>query len=213
MKNLYLLLAVLLITQNIQAQIPLKPPVYKAEKIRNSEILLDGNLNEKVWQSASWTSEFIDIQGSDFEKPYLMTKAKILWSDSMVFIGALLEEPHLWANIVEDEKVIFYDNDFEVFIDPNGDNHNYYEFEFNAFNKKWDLFLQWPYRDTLKPDQAWNCKGLEHAVQLFGSINQVQDLDSAWTIEIGIPIHQIASEIQAGDVWRMNFSRVSGKRK
>ena len=28
--------------------------------------------------------------------------------------------------------MIFYDNDFEVFLDPNGDTHEYYELEINA---------------------------------------------------------------------------------
>lgn len=31
------------------------------------------------------------------------------------------------------------DNDFEVFLDPDGDNHNYYEIEINAHNTVWDL--------------------------------------------------------------------------
>ena len=30
--------------------------------------------------------------------------------------------------------MIFNDNDFEVFINPDGDNHEYYEFEINALN-------------------------------------------------------------------------------
>lgn len=208
MKNLSFLFVFIFLSLKLIAQTPQKPNVYQASKIIDSEIIIDGDLSDQVWNNAEWTENFLDIQGPDFTKPYLNTKAKILWSDSMIYFGVFVEEPHIWAKINEDEKVMYYDNDFEVFIDPNGDNHNYYEFEFNALNKKWDLFLQRPYRDTLKPDLAWNCKGLKHATKIYGSINSSVDVDSAWTIEVAVPIHQIASEIKVNDVWRMNFSRV-----
>ena len=32
-------------------------------------------------------------------------------------------------------KVIFHDNDFEIFLDADGSNHNYKEFEMNALNQ------------------------------------------------------------------------------
>src|SRR5207302_4948895 len=66
-------------------------------------------------------------------------------SSDLVF--AELEEPHVWGTITRKNKVIFYDNDFEVFIDPDGDNHNYYEFEINALNTIWELTLVKPYRN------------------------------------------------------------------
>ena len=190
------------------AQTPQQPPFYNANKVGDSEMIIDGKLLEDAWKTAKWTQNFHDIEGYLKEQPYQETKAKILWSDSMIYVGALINETHIWANITQDEKVMYFDNDFEVFLDPSGDNHNYYEFEFNALNKKWDLFLQWPYRDRIKPDLAWNCKGLKHETHIYGSINKANDIDSAWTIEIAIPIHQIASELKSGDVWRMNFSRV-----
>jgi hypothetical protein len=43
-------------------------------------------------------------------------------------------------------SVIFHDNDFEVFIDPDGDNWQYYEIEVNARGQVWDLLLIRPYR-------------------------------------------------------------------
>jgi len=38
-----------------------------------------------------------------------------------------MEDPKPWASQVLHDSVIFKDNDFEIFIDPDGDNHNYYE--------------------------------------------------------------------------------------
>ena len=57
------------------------------------------------------------------------------------------------------DAVIFHDNDFEVFIDPNGDNHEYYEFEINALGTVWDLFLPKPYKDDGKAMNAGRFPG------------------------------------------------------
>ena len=56
----------------------------------------------------------------------------MLWDDEYFYVAAELEEPDIWATLTERDAVIFYDNDFEIFIDPDGDSHEYYEFEMNA---------------------------------------------------------------------------------
>ena len=66
------------------------------------------------------------------------------WDDRFFYVAAEMEEPHVWATLMRHDAVIFHDNDFEVFIDPDGDNHEYYEFEINALDTGWDLFLRHP---------------------------------------------------------------------
>lgn len=186
-----------------------KPPHFMSQKVNSSEIIIDGVMDEAAWEKVAWSDDFQDIQGSGFSKPEQLTKMKILWSDSLLYIAAYLEENHIWAHIEEDEEIMYYDNDFEVFIDVNRDHHHYVEFEFNALNKKWDLYLDQPYRDSVTPDNAWNCEGLQHQTHIYGSLNQPEGkADSAWTIEIAIPIRQLTGKIESGDVWNVNFSRV-----
>ena len=43
--------------------------------------------------------------------------------------------------------MIFADNDYEVFINPDGSTHNYKEFEMNARGAWWDLALIAPYEN------------------------------------------------------------------
>ncbi len=185
-----------------------KPKQYVCYHI-NKPINIDGNLDDSVWQLADWTDDFVDIQGIEQNKPPYQTRVKMLWSDSFLYIAAYMEEPHIWAYITEDEMIMYHDNDFEFFIDPNSDNHNYYEFEFNALNKKLDLFLERPYRNSVKPDLDWTCFGLQNATQIYGSINNPKGrLDSAWTMEIAIPLNCIQQNIGDQHIWRINFSRV-----
>jgi hypothetical protein len=191
----------------------IQPKHYIVPKV-NGSIIIDGKSLETAWSSAEWTDDFIDIEGEKNPQPYLKTRVKMLWDTSYLYFFAELEEPHIWANITERDAVIFYDNDFEIFIDPDGDTHNYFEFEVNAFNTVWDLMLTKPYRDNGDAIDYWNIEGLKSAVNLSGSINNPNDIDKGWSVEIAIPLEVLkeGSNVKVppreGDIWRVNFSRV-----
>ena len=123
------------------AKVELAPPkgyvCYRASR----PPVIDGKLDEPAWRSAPWTDHFVDIEGDFKPPPRFKTRVKMLWDHLHFYIGAELEEPHVWATLTQRDSVIFHDNDFEVFIDPDGDNHNYYELEINALNSVWDLRL------------------------------------------------------------------------
>lgn len=176
---------------------------------------VDGRLDEPAWRKAGWTDEFVDIEGSLKPRPRFKTRAKMLWDDEYFYIGAELEEPDIWATLTERDSIIYYDNDFEVFIDPSGSTHLYYELEMNALGTEWDLLLVKPYRDDGGPAvPGWDIRGLKTGVFADGTVNRPGDRDKGWTIEIAMP-WKILKECapgkkppSAGDQWRMNFSRV-----
>jgi hypothetical protein len=178
-------------------------------------IAIDGRLSEDSWIKAGWTEVFGDIEGPGKPRPRFRTRVQMLWDDEFLYIGAYLEEPNIWATLTERDSIIFQDNDFEVFIDPDGDTHNYYELEMNALNTVWDLLLVRPYRDGGPAVHAWDIRGLKTAVFVNGTLNDPSDRDKAWTLEIAMPFSVLRECIpgkperpSAGDQWRMNFSRV-----
>ncbi|HQK37456.1 MAG TPA: carbohydrate-binding family 9-like protein [Bacteroidales bacterium] len=181
------------------------------------EMKIDGKTEEKNWLLAPWTSWFQDIEGDvHAQVPRFRTRVKMLWDDEYLHVFAELEESDLWATITQRDAVIFHDNDFEIFIDPDGDTHYYYEIELNAFNTVWDLFLSRPYRDGARPLTSWNLVGLKTAVSLQGTLNNPNDRDTSWTVEIAIPFRGLTEyswggKPRSGDQWRLNFSRVEWK--
>src|SRR4051794_36299327 len=116
------------------------PPGYVAPRAAGP-VTLDGKADEPAWANAAWAGDFADIEGDLRPKPRFRTRAKMMWDDENLYVHALLEEPHVWATITQRNAVMFADNDFELFIDPDGDNLNYYEFEMNALNMPWQLSL------------------------------------------------------------------------
>lgn len=177
-------------------------------------ISIDGTMTDPAWQDAPWTDTFVDIEGDLKPLPRFMTRAKMLWDDEYFYIGAEMEEPHVWGTLTEHDSVIFMDNDFEVFIDPDADNHNYYEIEINALNTVWDLRLVKPYRDGGPALNEWEIPGLRTAVHIDGTLNDPSDTDRGWGVELAIPwdvLREYAnrpSPPNNGDQWRVNFSRV-----
>jgi hypothetical protein len=137
----------------------------------------------------------------------------MLWDDQYLYIAAEVEEPDVKASLRRHDSVIFHDNDFEVFIKPLPATESYYEFEINALNTGWDLFLNKPYNQGGTADNNWNIDGLKTAVAVQGTLNNESDKDRGWTVEIAYPLTAFRSRQQvpepvSGTSWRINFSRV-----
>ncbi len=175
-------------------------------------LTIDGTLSEPAWAAVEWSAPFVDIDGV---RPVRhATRVKLLWDDTALYIAARLDEPDLWATLTQRDAVIFNDHDFEVFLDPDGDTHLYYELEVNALGTPWDLLLVRPYRDGGPAIHDWNISGLQVGVDVRGTLNRPGDTDEGWTVELALPwasLREAATEHRAprdGDKWRLNFSRV-----
>lgn len=206
--------------------IDINPPIYYCRKARET-LELDGNLEKQFWRDIPFSDSFLDISGPAFPTPRFRTRVKLCWDNENLYIGALLEGDEIWANITERDSVIYYDNDFEVFIDPCSSGHHYMELEMNALNTQWDLMLTRPYRDGGRSVSAWNIPGLETAVRIEGDLNNPCADNRFWSAEIKIPfaglleaydLEENPPELERcypcrrvprpGEFWRMNFSRV-----
>lgn len=179
-----------------------------------SPLHIDGRLDEAAWQQAADITHFVDISGGNHPAPRYHTTAKMLWDDDYLYVAAVMEEPHVWATLTKRDTIVYHDNDFEVFIDPDGDGHNYFEVEVNALNTVFDLSLTHPYRAPQRPfvQFQWNCPGLLVATSVQGTLNDASDTDRGWTLEMAIPRQALASEfervLEAGKQLRIGFSRV-----
>jgi hypothetical protein len=175
---------------------------------------IDGKLDEAAWRAAPWTDLFVDIEGDSRPRPRFRTRAKMLSDAEYFYVAAEMEEPEVWGTLTERDSVVYNDNDFEIFIDPDGDAQMYYELEVNPLATVFDLMLQRPYRDGGPPIIAWDIAGLRLAVNVRGTLNHPGDNDEGWTVEIAMPWKILREAApgrrppQPGEQWRVNFSRV-----
>lgn len=189
--------------------------------------VIDGSLDEDAWTRASWSRGFVDIVGAQGPVPRHRTRMKLLWDERHLYVAAELEEPDLWATLTEHDAIVWRDDDFEVFVDPDGDGLSYYEIEINALGTILDLYLARPYDEGGKAELDWNVEGLVSAVRLDGTLNDPDDRDRGWRVEMAVPWVALVPSDRGGeegpvdaeptsppappspgDEWRMNFSRV-----
>ncbi|MDU1890713.1 MAG: carbohydrate-binding family 9-like protein [Dysgonomonas sp.] len=221
LKNIWILLFLFsLISIPLSSQSPFQkysnlftPPLSYVVPYTDIAPEIDGDINEDAWQKATWTGYFQDIEGDLKPKPYYQTRAKMLWDDNYLYIAAELKDPHVWGTLTKRDQIIFYDNDFEVFLDPYNTTHSYFEIEINALNNIFDLFLTKPYRNGGVPLFSWDTAGMLHAVKVHGTLNNPHDIDEGWTIEMAIPYRALSLSNHINvpedkEIWRINFSRV-----
>ena len=188
-------------------------PHYNSYKI-DSDIQIDGKLDESVWKTAPRSSSFRDLitgQSTMHE-----TRVAVLWDEDYLYVGYWIEEPNLQATLTERDDPIYKNNDVELFI--TGEDA-YYEFEVNAYGTIYEVLFIWEesyakkgYSQMKEFDRRqagvrsfygvgyknhprgkrigywnWDFPGLRSAVFLEGTINNDTDRDRGWTVEIALP--------------------------
>lgn len=207
----------------------------------STPIKLDGRLEEPAWQKAPSSPRFVDILSG--KQALHDTRAYVLWDDQNLYVAYRIEEPLVHAKYTNRNDPLYYDNDVEFFI---AGRDAYYEFEINAFNTIYEVFFIWNdayekggfaeapefARSKLKPFNGvgltnhprggrlgqfdWAYPGLKTAVHVDGTVNQDNDRDRGWSVEMILPWKGLAWLARAdnralppkeGDVWLMDFSR------
>ncbi|GBF90662.1 hypothetical protein Rsub_03234 [Raphidocelis subcapitata] len=203
------------------------PRGYVARRVTTPPAI-DGDLSEPSWAAAPWSDAFADIVGPTGPKPWGSARVKMLWDGDALYVAARMEDPRLFAFEELHDSVVYRDTDFEVFIDPDGDNFNYLEVEVNGLGAVWDLLLTKPYRngglavmnyETVPPatptarDGPTGWSPMRHAVKVEGAVNSKAGT-KAWQVEMALPwstLRHIAGRRtppRSGDAWRINFSNV-----
>ena len=207
----------------------------------SAPIDVDGHLTESVWTNAPWSPRFHDILTGG---PAIHdTRACVLWDDQNLYVAFRVEEPFVHARFTNRNDLIYQDNDVELFI---AGQDAYYEFEINAFNTTYEVFFIWEAayqsggfsqaaefeRSKLVPFNGvdfkthprgkrlgnfnWFFPGMKTGVAIDGTVNQDQDRDRGWTVELAFPwrgmewlakADQRALPPRNNDVWRMDISR------
>lgn len=218
--NILTLTSVLAISANLFAQqsdeklapILTVPRSYTILKT-SQPLTIDGKNDEAAWSKAAWSESFEDIEGKPEKKPATSTRFKLLWDNDNLYVYCRFDEEHIWATLKEHDQSIFQDNALEMFIDPDGDTHNYMEFQINAFSAVWDLLLNKPPRNGGPSITDWDIKGLKKAVFIDGTLNNPADKDKFWGIELAVPLRTFRfggsnSMPKVGSTWKMNVTRV-----
>ncbi len=183
-------------------------PMARAEKLADDEkITIDGKLDEPVWTRAPATAEWTSPDGKDGPAP--KTTARFAWTPETLYIAVESADDDVWSTFTERDSNTWEQEVIEVFIDPDGDKKDYLELQVTPANVIFDAKFE-RHRSDLAKARAWNMAGFETAVTVDGTLNERDDTDRGYIVEMAIPVAEVPgakSPLAHGFTWRINLFR------
>ena len=223
-------------------------PTAVAHRVEPGRIEIDGVPDEPEWAAAERIGPFIrNVPESpahpppdDARVPLAPTYARILWDERALYVAFEMQDRDVWArDAARDDPHLPGDEVVELFVDPDGDEVTYYEFEVNPAGVLYDLFNWIPETPSDMNPWAqfhgladWDARGIEWAAAVQGTLDRVRDFapssppdeDRGWSVEIAIPwsvfrtttTPEVRSRLRfppaPGDRWRAGLFRMERPR-
>lgn len=187
---------------------------YECHRTKAS-ITVDGLLTDKEWGKAPVMDGFSDVFQPGREVKY-PTTARMLWDDKYLYVAFECVDDDIWGKGTKHDDFIYVEDCAEVFIDPEGQNRNYFEIDINPMNTVIDLMIPLPSLiGNTDINARYDVKGLKTAVKVYGTLNKRDDKDEKWTAEMAIPWsnfmgRKVNVPPKDGDSWRVNLFRCAG---
>ena len=174
---------------------------------------IDGKLDDPDWARAQ---EFTMTETNTGKPVPLKSTVKMLWDDEYLYFGFYSEDPDAWATLFNEDDPLWGEEVVEVFIDPEGLGHSYYEHEVNPVNVKVDLFIVnagEARKGIYKGWKDWDFSAkLKQAVFVEGDGKLEGTADKYLTVEIAFPFEDLWTAPRVpprdGDMWRIGCYRI-----
>jgi len=174
---------------------------------------IDGRLDEVAWGAVPAVGKFVFPWWEEGKKE--QTVAKMLWDDKHLYVSFLCQDAHVWGKHVERDSPVFKDDCVEVFLAPNPKwPEAYFNLEMNVLGTLLDGFK--PADTGIVVEGKWNAQGVRIATSVVGTLNNDEDEDDYWILEVALPfgnLAQVAAHTppEPGDVWHLNLNRLGGQ--
>jgi hypothetical protein len=170
-------------------------------------IQIDGVLAESAWDRAGKAGPF--VRSLDGKPANASTEARLLWDDDHLYVAFLAADANVSSPFLNDDEKLYTSNVVEIFLNPSGDGSRYDEIEVAPTNALFDASFSGGPRQGM--DLAWSSRA-RHAVHVDGTLNDAQDVDRGWTVELEIPFASLTGmpkpRPERGDRWKFNLYRL-----
>jgi len=187
-------------------------PVYRCPRI-GRELRLTGKLDDPLWEKAPVAKL---MQARTGAEPRYRTEARLLCSDTTLYIGFHCTDEYAWGTLTERDSQIWTEECVEAFISPAGSLHQYYEINVSPKNVVFDACILNPrtvpgVRTPFVGLWEYEAKGLRTAVHVEGAVDTPGGA-KYWNAQYAIPLDQLIgaphTPPEPGDEWRMNLYRI-----
>ena len=173
-------------------------------------VKIDGKLNEPAWKRAEVIDNF--VIPVTHKKPISKTEARLLWDAQYLYAGFKAYDKDIYSYYENRDDPTCQEDVLEVFFKTDIKKEPYYNFEINALGTVYDAFNI--RRGTAGGDRRWNkwdCKELKVATFIKGTLNNYEDVDEYWQLEVAIPFASLPTlkgKIpKHNDTWLFHLAR------
>jgi uncharacterized protein DUF5916/cellulose/xylan binding protein with CBM9 domain len=186
--------SILLEAQENEQVVPKR--IYTTKGINNATPpVIDGILNDEIWDIVPWGGDFIELQPDENTPPTQQTKFKIIYDDKFLYIGVR-------AIDTEPDKIVKrlsrrdgFDGDYvEIHIDSYHDLRSGFSFTTTAAGVKGDQFIS---KNGNNFDNSWN--------PIWYTKSNIDD--KGWTAEMKIPLSQLRFGKSEEQIWGIQVMR------
>jgi hypothetical protein len=173
-------------------------------------LTLDGVLDEPVWARAVDIGAFVlaDTGGAVREA----TSVRAWYDDAALHLGWTCVDADIQATFTARDSKFWEEEVVEFFV-TRGDLARYYELQWNPLGGVFDALIanELDARGVSRRivgDWSFTAAGMRSAVKVSGTVQQSDDRDERWQVEVTIPFADLGGAApKPGEVWRGNFYR------
>lgn len=161
-----------------------------------SEPVIDGILDDAVWQQARLVTDFYQTTPTEFATPSQRTEVRIFYTEDAIYVGAKMfeDDPELiTAQALRQYGGVSQEDVFILLLDPFLNRRSGYRFAISANGIWWDAI----YSSPTETDGNW--LGIWQGESNIG--------EDGWTTEIRIPFQTLSFDPENSD-WGINFQRI-----
>lgn len=156
--------------------------------------VIDGRLDEAVWQSAAVLKDFYQIQPGDNTPPSKPTQVWIGYDAKFLYVAfRVTDEPDKIRSTVSKRDNIFNDDYVGMMLDTFNDQRKAFEMFFNPLGIQGDGVLTEGRGEDFSVDILMDSKGVIH--------------ETGWDVEVSIPFKSLRFEAGKGKLWGAHFFR------
>lgn len=172
--------------------------------------VIDGDLSDAAWSAA--TELVLGFFWSEQTGAHQTTRVKLLWDDTHLYAAFAVDDRDITAVHEHRDDPTYEDDAVELFLNPFPNRSSYVGLEINARAVLYDYLKV----QGEKLYANYDLKNVELAHSIQGSLNQGDDVDQGWTIELAIPLSNLVGSwdraaVGVGTVWTMNAGRWDGR--
>ncbi len=179
-----------------ESSIQVEKKIYTTTSVGNNQApVIDGKLDDAIWNSVDWGNDFIENQPDENTPPSEQTEFKIVYDAKFLYVGVRAYDKSPDSIVKRLGRRDTFDGDWvEINIDSYHDLRTAFSFTASVSGVKSDEFIS---NNGDNWDSSWN--------PIWTMKSQIDA--EGWTCEMKIPLSQLRFSNDDNQVWGIQFTR------